>query len=222
MTLKSSLDSLAKAFADFEIAVRLDDKTPLKNALALSESVESFATTDGEPNVIVFADINNLKFINGKYGQTGGDAAIDKVGTQINDLFVTSLDAQAFRTSGDEFIILTQEERLDEFRGLAAGFETLEVVIHEEVFTVAASFGIAANVNELAFEEIRERAETACKKAKLKGGGICVEWTEDIARTAIESLRSNCHSCNAATTVIVPVERNLTSVRYCGVCGEAL
>lgn len=222
MTLKAALDALIKAFADLETAARSDDKTPLQNTLALSEAKDTFATTTDSPNVVVFADINDLKFLNGQHGQSGGDAAISQVGIKLHELFVETLNAKAFRQGGDEFIILLHEKSLGDFREAVGFFKACLVQTGEKDFSVGVSFGYAINEGEVDFETLRERAETACKQAKKQGDGICVEWTEEIARTAIQSLRINCATCGAVTSCYVPQAMNLSSVRFCSACGENL
>lgn len=113
MILKDALDALRIAFADVEQAARSDDKTPLQNALALSEAKETFASTEDKPNIVVFADANRFKSINTVYGQAGGDAAINQIGILIQELCVQNCEAQAFRQSGDEFVILLHNKFLD-------------------------------------------------------------------------------------------------------------
>jgi diguanylate cyclase (GGDEF)-like protein len=222
VTLKDALDAFIKAFADLEKAARYDDKTPLQNALALSEAKDLFAITDDSPNVFIFADINDFKFVNGEYGYAAGDAAISSVGILIQELFVENYNAQAFRQSGDEFVILLQDKFLDNFRETANSFKACLVQGSEKSFSVGISFGYAVSDGELGFETMRTRAETACKEAKKQGDGICAEWTEEIERTAIQSFRKNCADCGAVTSCYVPQAMKLNSIQFCAVCGKKI
>ena len=116
MTFKKALDDLRVAFGNFELAARSDDKTPLQNALALSEAKDSFATSDDSPSILIFADINNFKAFNTRHGYTGGDAAIGEVGRLIQVTIVERGWGQAFRLSGDEFVVLLRSEFLERLR----------------------------------------------------------------------------------------------------------
>lgn len=222
MTLKTSLDAFVKAFADLQLAVRADDKTPLQNSLALDEAKEIFATTAATPNVVVFADVNDLKFINGRYGLSGGDAAINQVGIEFNRIFVGPMLAEGFRVGGDEFIILLHDNFLEEFRETVRTFRECQVRTGETDFSVGVSFGYSVKIGEIDFETIRARAEMACNHAKTLGAGICVEWTEAITKTALQSLRIHCSECLAVTSCYVPEKMGLTSVQFCAACGTRL
>ena len=58
MTLKEALDAFGIALENLNLAARSDEKTPLQNALALSEVEEDFAVSEESEDVIVFADIS--------------------------------------------------------------------------------------------------------------------------------------------------------------------
>lgn len=224
--LKDALDSLKIAFANFEAAVRLDDKTPLQNSLALSEVRQVFGTSEDNPNIVIFADINDFKFVNGKYGSANGDAAISRIGIMIHELFVEKYKAQAFRQGGDEFIILLHEKFINEFKETVKSFKSClikgEFKGEEIDFSLGVSFGYAVNDETSEFETIRARAETACKEAKKQGDGVCVEWTKEIEQDAPKSLRKNCPNCNAVTSCYVPQKMNLDKIQFCAACGAKL
>ncbi len=231
MNLKDSLDVLRKTLDidvlklvldNVEQAARSDDKTPLQNALALSEAKEVFGASEESPNIVIFADINDFKFVNGKYGSANGDAAISQVGIMIQEIFVKNCKAQAFRQSGDEFIILLHEKFISKFKKKVKAFESCRVQSAEVKFSVGVSFGYVVSDGTFDFEKIRTRAENACKEAKKQGDGICVEWIEEIERTAIQSLRKNCTNCGAVTSCYVPQKMNLNSIQFCAACGATL
>lgn len=221
MTLREALEALRIAFDNFEVAVRIDDKTPLQNALALSESRENFATDDQSHKIVVFADINRFRAINTEYGYDAGDAAISRVGIMIKELFVEKFNATAFRQSGDEFVILLQHQYLEKFKLATTSFTSCEVQFNEKAFSIGVSFGCASDDGESGFELIKARAETACKKAKTLGPGSCVEWSDNIELTALESLRDNCGKCGTINACDVPREMNLTKLSLCAACGTA-
>lgn len=219
MILKDALDALRIAFADFEQAARSDDKTPLQNALALSEAKETFAASENSPNVVIFADANNLKVINTAHGQQGGDAAINQIGILIQELCVEKCRAQAFRPSGDEFVILLHTEFLETFKTVAESFANCQVQLQGRSFSVGVSFGIAVSDGSLEFEKVISRAEAACKKAKFQGSETYFEWTEEIEQTVFKGLRETCHNCRTINDCDVPQEMKLGRLNSCAACG---
>ena len=219
MTLKEALDALKIAFANFETAARSDDKTPLQNALALNEAKEAFATTAESPRIVIFADINRLKAINTEYGYAAGDATISQVGLLIQEHFVEKMEGQAFRPSGDEFVILLQNQFLGEFKLLVPLFADCEVPLDDKRFSIGVSFGFAFSSEEIEFEIIKSRAEIACKKAKIKGAGICLEWAEEMEQTALENMRDTCSKCGTINVCDVPMVMSLRRLKVCAACG---
>jgi diguanylate cyclase (GGDEF)-like protein len=74
----------------------------------------------GEPFIICFVDMDNLKYVNDKYGHAEGDKYILRV---VDILRGFSADATICRLGGDEFMLLAQgwrasaaEERLEQLR----------------------------------------------------------------------------------------------------------
>lgn len=217
--LKDALDALIKAVADLEKAARSDDKTPLQNSLALNEAKETFGISENNPNILVFADINDFKFVNGEYGYANGDAAINQVGIKIQELLVENCQAQAFRQSGDEFIILLHKDSLNDFRKSVQFFESCFVSGIECEFSVSVSFGYFVKIDECDFETLRARAETACKKAKKQDKEICVEWTEEIEENLVGDFRKNCPKCKSVTSCYIPQNSGINKIRFCAACG---
>jgi diguanylate cyclase (GGDEF)-like protein len=217
--LKDALDALRIAFANFEQAARSDDKTPLQNALALSEAKENFAASENSPNVVIFADASHLKAINTAHGQPGGDAAINQIGILIQELCVEKCKAQAFRPSGDEFVILLHIKFLDALKSVTKSFADCQVPFEGRSFSVGVSFGIAVSDGSLEFEKVISRAEAACKKAKIQGSGTYLEWTEEIEQTVFKGLRETCHNCGTINDCNVPQEMKLERLISCAACG---
>lgn len=222
MTLKKALDALRSAFADFEEAARSDDKTPLKNALALGEAKDSFATTIESPSILIFTDINRFKAVNSQHGYIAGDAAIRQIGELFDERVVKRNWGHAFRISGDEFIILLHSEFLDNFRELANTFSICKVKFDNKIFEVSLSFGYAISENGVEFEVLRERAELACKKAKVVGDGSCLGWAEELSRTEFESFRKTCGACDTIIFCEVPRTSEINELASCPVCGNPL
>lgn len=234
MNLKESLDSLRIAFAPFvalqtalenlERASRADDKTPLQNAFALNEAREVFAKTVDAADVVVFADINDFKNINDTHGYYAGDTAIRRVGELMQTEFVEKCQAQAFHPSGDEFILLLRRDSVERFKAAAASFQVCAVSFFDDVegeknFNVSVSFGIAFNDDASDFQKLHSRAETGCKKAKISGGGTCLEWTEEMERSRLEPLRRSCRNCQTVIKVDVPAsKKSEMKIKVCPIC----
>jgi diguanylate cyclase (GGDEF)-like protein len=226
MNLKESLDSLKIAFAaaleNLEKAARTDDKTPLQNAFALNEAREVFAKTVDAADVVVFADINDFKNINDTYGYYAGDSAIRRVGDLMQTEFVEKCQAQAFHPSGDEFIVLLQRDSIEKMKSAMNAFKDCEVAFidsnQKKNFAVSVSFGIAFDENA-DFQELHSRAETACKKAKILGGGEYLEWNEELERNRFEPLRRNCHHCHTVIKADVPLAKiSEMKIQMCPIC----
>jgi diguanylate cyclase (GGDEF)-like protein len=222
MTLTQSLQNLEAALAQVLNAARLDDKTPLQNGLSLNESKATFASSNDSYDVIAFADINRFKKINTEHGYAAGDAAINKIGTLMHERFVKGLEAQAFRQSGDEFVILFHQKHLENFINATASFESCPIEFGEKSFIAPVSFGYAISDGQNDFETVKSRAEVACKIAKSQGDGTCVGWTPKMEHDSFESLRDNCPDCLSVTSCEVPASLNINKVQFCGACGKFL
>src|SRR5437763_17220313 len=83
-----------------------DDKTSLGNALALEQEERLINEGKSKFDVIVFGDLNNFKRINDDYTHDAGDLAIKVIGETIRTTLIEGLEAEAYRQSGDEFVIL--------------------------------------------------------------------------------------------------------------------
>src|SRR5215211_1126531 len=104
--LESVKEALESAVKEVVAAALSDDKTPLPNALALRAAASRVGTGGDNPDVVIFGDLNRFKGLNDQFGHIVGDAAIRFVGVLIASLVVKECKAQAFRSSGDEFVIL--------------------------------------------------------------------------------------------------------------------
>jgi diguanylate cyclase (GGDEF)-like protein len=183
-----------------------DDKTPLRNSLALEKFTSLVGTGGDNPDVVVFGDINHFHSFNELYGHDAGDAAITHVGSLIKEAFVDECQAKAFRRSGDEFVILLSKSQLEAFKTRVPAFAACSFSIEGELRKTAISFGYAVSQGEIAFSDLMVRAEAACQVAKVKGDGIVIEWSEETERHAIENIRGRCPHCEASITCYAPHE----------------
>jgi diguanylate cyclase (GGDEF)-like protein len=224
MNLQESINALQVALEKVVEATLSDDKTVLGNSLAL-EKVASLVGSGGDsPDVVVFGDINDFHNFNNLWGHEAGDAAITRVGQGIKASFVDECEARAFRKSGDEFVILLSSSHLDKFKAKVPAFVDCSFKIEGETRHVSISFGYAISTGEIAFSDLIARAEVACQVAKAKGGGVCVEWSDEIEKQAMQSIRGRCPTCEASITCYVRTEMKPKDSKFlcCPCCGNSL
>lgn len=218
MELKESLEHLSDAVTQLYETIRTDTKTPLKSSFALNEAIQ----TADIPNVIVFADINNFKNINPKYGYLNGDLAIEKVGEVIQELFVDELGVNAFHLSGDEFLMLFNTDVLNKFKNSCHNFKGCQVSFTDKdgskSFKVGVSFGIALGDESSNFQELKSRAEMACKKAKTLGNGKFFEWNSEMAQNKLSEVRGSCFDCNVTIDMSFPLLNKSKMSLFCPFC----
>jgi diguanylate cyclase (GGDEF)-like protein len=213
VTVRDALDDLYKAALQ-------DDKTRLGNAQSLNLAASKFGTGGDNPDVVVFGDLNHFHNFNKQHGHVIGDAAIFRVGALIKSNFVDDCQAEAFRTGGDEFVILLSSSALERFKGNVPSFERCAVPAEGNIRETSMSFGYAISQGEIGFGELRSRAEAACRVAKLRGNGVCVEWTD--ASEEIDSIRGRCTACEGDVTCYLPRRASLECKNLCPCCGNTL
>ena len=223
MNLQEAIEALKSAVAGIVEAALSDDKTPLGNALALRQAASLFGTGGDNPDVVVFGDLNRFKGLNDQLGHEAGDAAIYYVGVLLQERLVAECQAQAFRRSGDEFVILLSSQKLERFKTLAPTFASCEFQFEGETRKTAMSFGYAIGRGEADFADLLAKAETACQIAKSQGDGVCIGWSEEIERQAVHRFRGRCLNCGAKIMCDVPRQATPVSrLLSCCVCGEPL
>ena len=224
MNLLEAIKALELAVQEVATLALFDDKTPLRNALALRE-VESMVGAGGDnPDVVVFGDLNRFKSLNDQFGHATGDAAIRRVGEMIQQHLVEGCEAQAFRRSGDEFVILLSSLTLEQFKNRISAFASCSFQFEGQTRKTAISFGYSVSRGEVGFADLLAKAETACGVAKSQGDGFCVEWSEELERQTTEPLRDRCTKCDATITCNVPPKSMPPDrkLRCCPCCGESL
>lgn len=224
MNLEEAINALESALKEVARAAASDDKTPLGNALALTKAASLVGIGEDNPDVVIFGDLNRFKGLNDQFGHDAGDAAIGEVGKLIQELLVKECQAQAFRRSGDEFVILLSSHSIEKFKARVSSFASCSFQFEGKAIKTAMSFGYAIRRGESSFADLLAKAETACQVAKSQGDGECVEWSEDIERQAIDSLRDRCTNCGAKITCNVPRQSFPKSRKLlcCPCCGKSL
>ncbi|RKG83774.1 GGDEF domain-containing protein [Corallococcus terminator] len=173
----------------------MDDKTILRNGAALAQRLDGLG--DGEDEyVVVFGDLNGFKLVNDRHGHAAGDATIERAGKLLS-VTLESFKAEAFRQSGDEFVIVCQKEHVIEVGEALSGTFRSNVFFHKDIkIDIKMSFGwttIGIDGPKLCLA----RAEEACRVAKQRGSGTMLEWDNSHSLTT-EELRCRCTKCGAA------------------------
>lgn len=91
-----------------------DTLTGLPNRMSFEERMKFYREEkqSGKPIVMV-VDLNNLKWINDKFGHSTGDVAIIRTGDFLRQTFQN--EAECFRIGGDEFCVIAEDMTVEEF-----------------------------------------------------------------------------------------------------------
>ncbi len=217
-----NLKQLDQLIAEIRRVSFADDKTSLSNALSLDQEEGLINDGTSQYKVIVFGDLNDFKHLNDIYGHEAGDAAINKVGETIHDIFIEDLQGKAFRQSGDEFVILLKEELVERFLLVAPTFGDIVFSYNENELRAAMSFGYVFNDGKTSFRDLLTRAEAACQYAKAKGDGTSVEWIKDMETHPHIRITGRCQKCAAKINCNMPKENAPAKLKFCPCCGDLL
>ncbi len=115
------LGSICKFIADYLEKTQLigklsrlsytDALSNLKNRYSYAARLELFEESPLDSLGVIYLDINGLKELNDAYGHTRGDAMIAQLGQILQEIFGND----AFRVGGDEFIVLRDNIKQDDF-----------------------------------------------------------------------------------------------------------
>lgn len=223
MNLSEAIEHLKLAVTQIATVALSDDKTPLGNFLALSEHGKLFNSGESSSNIVIFGDLNKFKALNDTYGHDVGDEAIQQVGLKLQSLLEDPKEIQAFRRSGDEFVVLTTTAYLEKFLAAAESFAGLNFNFENQSLSVAMSFGYAESDGEASFGELIKRAELACQAAKRQGDGVCVEWTSELEKEKYREFRKiECKVCGAIISCDVPDKSQFPSPKICPCCEQSI
>ena len=154
--------------------LRLEPLTRLYNrtayAIAINNSIKNF---DPSKNVLfqVLIDLDTFKYVNDKYGHSGGDAVL----IFLSDLLKRVLGSGrlAFRYGGDEFVILFRDKNVAE---VICIIEQIREEFNEAVFDFmddgdrcSMSIGIAMYQQGWTSQKWFNAADAAAYEAKSKG-----------------------------------------------------
>jgi hypothetical protein len=115
---------------------------------------------------------------------------------------------------------------LEEFKENCQHFKACEVIFTDgdetKSFKVGVSFGIALGDEYSDFQEIKSRAETACKKAKTLGNGRYFEWNDEMEQSKLKEMRGSCFDCQVTIDVSFPLFNNSKIKLLCPFCQKKI
>ena len=218
MNLDEAIDQLERFVGDVRQSSLIDDKTNLASALALRQ--EERLINDGKSvfNVVVFGDLNDFKHLNDEHGHEAGDVAINEVGKAISNV-LENLTAKAYRLSGDEFIILLEQDSVSGFLSASSSLANVTFSHDEKELKISMSLGYVLSDGKSSLSELQERAEVACQHAKLQGEGTCVEWSGAIESNPLVRRTARCEKCGARIICNIPKLGAPQHLICCPSCG---
>ena len=222
MSLAEEIDRLEELAAVIKREAFIDEKTALRSALALRQEARLNRASESDFQVVVFGDLNDFKHINDVYSHEAGDVALRAVGKAIQRIVVDGLGAKAFRQSGDEFVILLKRRSLRKFLLIARKFRSVPFSHNRRKLRTGMSFGYATADGTATFDDLLQRADTACQLAKGLGAGSCVEWTAGIEVNPLVRIGGWCPRCNARISCTLPKNDAPGHLTLCPCCSELL
>lgn len=98
---------LTKAKMELERVNKTDALTGIGNRLSC-EMMREKVHAEAEHIAVLYADINNLKYVNDKYGHTAGDELIKTAAIVLRSTLKE--DFSLYRTGGDEFVCISKNK----------------------------------------------------------------------------------------------------------------
>jgi GGDEF domain-containing protein len=144
-----------------------------------------------------------------------GDVCITAAGRRLAAMMTAG--SLPFHISGDEFLVLLSTESHSQF---SADFESkiasFNVTWDDKELAVRAAAGIALPDGTATLDQLRKRAEKACKYAKWFGKNVIL-WAEEIESKLPGERRWRCDKCHAQISVVA---NGVTpeSVLTCPIC----
>lgn len=121
----------------------------------------------GMPLTVIMLDLNNLKYVNDKYGHAAGDELLKYFALRLNKAIRGS--DLAVRLGGDEFMLILPECKPDEVRHVLARLSGMKIEVGSEILALAFSAGWANYVPGERPEELLKRADEALYVNKRAG-----------------------------------------------------
>jgi diguanylate cyclase (GGDEF)-like protein/PAS domain S-box-containing protein len=195
-----SKDGLTVFFADIttrkEAESRLvhlathDSLTGLHNRFSCLRALDAALAQDSMIGVL-FIDLDHFKEVNDAHGHQAGDTALQEIGRRLAGF--EDEDTTVSRISGDEFVVVLCNARLDKATALAAAvLQRLgePIALDHLKVTVGASIGIAlGEAREHTADEMLNNADAAMYAAKDNGRHTFSVFSPESARLLKERLQ---------------------------------
>jgi diguanylate cyclase (GGDEF)-like protein len=173
-----AIDAIGKELSDkkqaAEILAYLDPVTGLQNRVRLYECVDEHIVRRNNVRkefAILFIDLDNFKWLNETYGHKFGDDALSVFAKVLSD--TVTPEAQIFRYSGDEFIIVydfEEKSELESFAGKLRNAYGKPFHVQNDSIYFRFSCGIAVYPeNGLTTDDMLRQAASALSNAKSSG-----------------------------------------------------
>lgn len=137
-----------------------DELTGLKNSMALDEDAKAFPLT----GAIIFADINNLKYVNDNLGHAAGNTLLIEIAKVLENQYPNSV----YRIGGDEFLILTtQKESLVKKKNklIQKKLDSLTEADKSGII-YSAAIGYAIGDGQIPFDKLKDIADSNMYEVK--------------------------------------------------------
>ena len=145
---------------DWKLKATTDSLTRLKNMTAYEEDCKTFPLT----GTFIFADANNLKYTNDIYGHAAGDTLLLKISEVLKKVFGN----EVYRIGGDEFAILTTDNKNSVEKKITVIEKTLEkyTKLDKEGVVYSCAIGVAYGDGTKTIEELKALADEAMYENK--------------------------------------------------------
>ncbi len=183
--LKASLKDSEKKLSKLALH---DSLTELPNYKMFSEWIVQRiqrSDLDGQPFILLFIDMDRLKFINDQYGHDKGDLLIKHLVSHLS----ASLPQQTFlcRRSGDEFIVvidLQAGQSVDDYKSLIAEeLNSISLSIEDELIDGSMSAGgVVYPLQAQSLKDLLICADSALQQAKSTGRAKTVWYSEELGK----------------------------------------
>lgn len=147
-----------------EYLLSIDTLTELHNRNYLSTKVIGNLEDLPFPQVLIVADLNDLKLINDNYGHISGDILLKSFAAVLRE--ACPKESQIFRVGGDEFLVIltgsSEKEALETIRKIRETTEAKELVFGQgDKLNMAAALGYSIRYSkEIIFDELIETADS--------------------------------------------------------------
>lgn len=166
--------------AYYDYLTGLPNRVFIMNELQKELDKGKSETTQG---AILFIDLDNFKKINDSFGHFFGDEVLIKLADKLKQL--NREEYLPARIGGDEFVILCYGSDLHEAMetaGLILELFREDIMIHETIFHITCSIGIAVYTKDgNTVQELFKNADMALYSAKDEGKNCCSYYKDSMS-----------------------------------------